>query len=176
MNKTVGLDIEGTLVELHKEVLKHYNQKNNTNLKKEDFDWHFNNVPMSLSEFHKISREKIWKKNELDNIPFTEKNIPSKVNKLNKKYEVNIVTGRKLKERLKKWAENIGIKYNNFHIKCSKNKTNLDYDIYIDDSPVILKNLKKDQELFLYSQPWNKQIDTSEYENVVRIEKISEII
>jgi len=53
-------------------------------------------------------------------------------------------------------------------------KADLDYDIFIDDSPLnAIKFLKRKKNVFLYSQPWNQHISD---QNVQRISTLSEAI
>ena len=49
-------------------------------------------------------------------------------------------------------------------------KADLDYDVFIDDSPLnAIKFLENNKKVILYSQPWNQQIEQA----ILRIEDIS---
>ena len=53
-------------------------------------------------------------------------------------------------------------------------KADLDYDIFIDDSPLNVSNfLKHNKKVILYSQPWNKNISD---DRIHRISNLSEAI
>jgi len=53
-------------------------------------------------------------------------------------------------------------------------KANLDYDIFIDDSPLNARNiLQHNKKIILYSQPWNKHILEN---NIHRISNLSDAI
>ena len=53
-------------------------------------------------------------------------------------------------------------------------KADLDYDIFIDDSPLnVVKFLENNKKVILYSQPWNKHISNNK---LFRISKLSESI
>jgi len=50
-------------------------------------------------------------------------------------------------------------------------KADLDYDVFIDDSPLnAIKFLKNNKNVFLYTQPWNQHIKNK---NIKRISKLS---
>jgi hypothetical protein len=49
-------------------------------------------------------------------------------------------------------------------------KADLDYDVFIDDSPLnTIKFLENNKKVILYSQPWNQQIEQA----ILRIKDIS---
>ena len=53
-------------------------------------------------------------------------------------------------------------------------KADLDYDIFIDDSPLnAIKFLENNKKVILYSQPWNEHISNNQ---LFRISKLSETI
>ena len=53
-------------------------------------------------------------------------------------------------------------------------KANLDYDVFIDDSPLnAIKFLENNKKVILYSQPWNQHISN---QKLLRISNLSEAI
>jgi hypothetical protein len=53
-------------------------------------------------------------------------------------------------------------------------KANLDYDVFIDDSPLnAIKFLENNKKVILYSQPWNRHIRNNK---LFRISNLSEAI
>ena len=71
------------------------------------------------------------------------------------------------------WLEHNGIKYNEYvAVPDGRDKANLDYDVFIDDSPHnATRMVTKGRNVLLYDQPWNKSIKDAK---VTRIKKLAE--
>jgi hypothetical protein len=63
---------------------------------------------------------------------------------------------------VKNWLKFHGIVYENYvSVIDGTLKADLDYDLFIDDSPLNAeKFLEKKKNFFLFSQPWNRHIST----------------
>jgi hypothetical protein len=96
-------------------------------------------------------------------IPPTELQLAEKVGKLLESSTVDIVTGRSPETvpSAKSWLQTQEIRFNEFiRTDSTMEKTGLDYDVYIDDSPELISALasKPKSHAILYTQPWNMEI------------------
>jgi len=105
--------------------------------------------------------------------------------KLRKKYIVDVVTAREEDDRdvlvRKLWKHRIieGVNYDCLHIVDRHDftaKLSMNYNIYIDDSPNLVEEIKKhkDKLLLLYDQPWNQHCDCSS-NNIIRVKSWREV-
>jgi len=89
--------------------------------------------------------------------------------------QVDIVTARELSTDnfVKNWLKLHGVTFENYvSVIDGTMKADLDYDLFIDDSPLNAKIFIENKKNFLiYSQPWNMHITTSK-----RISSLSEAI
>ena len=112
---------------------------------------------------------KNWK-----SIPVTEKNLSLTTKNLSNFAQVDIVTAREVSTNsfVKNWLEYHDISYDNYvSVIDGPMKADLDYDIFIDDSPLnAIKFLENNKKVILYSQPWNQQIEQA----ILRIDDISD--
>ena len=90
---------------------------------------------------------------------------------------MDIVTARERSTDsfVKNWLNYHDISYHNYvSVIDGPMKADLDYDVFIDDSPLnAIKFLENNKKVILYSQPWNQHI--SNYE-LFRISNLSEAI
>ncbi len=157
--------------------LKLYNSIYNKNLKKTNItNWDFwKKLNLNRKEFEKIFTETWiqWKK-----IPPTEKNLDKKVSILETLGVIDIVTGRSqiTIPYVKAWLNNQGIKYKNFiQVPKYSLKSNLNYDLFIDDSPHnVLSIAKNSKYSILYDQPWNHNIINNS--TIFRVKNLNEAI
>ena len=116
-----------------------------------------------------------WK--NWDSIPPTEDNLSIVTENLSNFGQVDIVTARELSTDtfVKNWLKLHDVTYQNYvSVIDGPMKAELDYDIFIDDSPLnAIKFLKNKKNVFLYSQPWNQHITDP---NIQRIFTLSEVI
>ncbi|AJM91344.1 MULTISPECIES: hypothetical protein [Nitrosopumilus] len=171
----IALDVDGVLADVIQSWLNHNNSVRQEILKHQITDWDF------------------WKKFEIDrydfyselnscwenwtSIPPTEENLATVTKNLSDIGQVDIVTARERSTDsfVKNWLEHHNISYDNYiSVVDGPMKANLDYDVFIDDSPLnALKFLENNKNVILYSQPWNQHIA----ENTVhRISNLSEAI
>lgn len=103
---------------------------------------------------------------------------------LNKIYDVKILTAElntieSLEEKLKSLSIIKGSQYNEI-IKIDPKDSKLDYnfDVYIDDRPCMAKEILKfpKRYLLLYDQPWNRDVNDKNFNNVWRVYGWEEIM
>lgn len=142
---------------------------------------------------HQITSWEFWKDFQIDRfnfyielgscwknwitIPATEKNLSSITKSLTDLGQVDIVTARERSTDsfVKSWLEYHDISYDNYvSVIDGPMKADLDYDVFIDDSPLNAeKFLKNNKKVILYSQPWNQHISDNK---IHRISNLSEAI
>lgn len=115
---------------------------------------------ISKDEFFHILDEAWFK---WQSIPPTEEQLAEKVGRLLDFSEVDIVTGRSAEtiSSAKSWLNAQEIRFNSFiRTNSVTEKVDLDYDVFIDDSPELMSALssKPDRRAILYTQPWNREI------------------
>ena len=91
--------------------------------------------------------------------------------------QVDIVTARERSTDsfVKNWLNYHDISYDNYvSVIDGPMKADLDYDVFIDDSPLnAIKFLENNKKMILYSQPWNQHICN---DKLFRISNLSEAI
>lgn len=171
-NKRVALDLESTLADITSPFVSEYNQRNGTDIERDWSEWDFSDAPFTAGEFHEITSHN-WKHHTADIEP-TERRLERKVEVMNDVFgTVDIVTGRRgLDSFLKLWLEMNDIEYDNF-IVCQngQSKSELGYDVFIDDRPSLAEEIYDDQYLLLYDQHYNRHVE--ERKNVSRIDSLS---
>ena len=167
----IGLDVDGVLADVIHTWLD-YNNKIRRTIKKEEIsEWDF-------WKFYNIDKYDFYKELSLcwqtwREIPSTEANLSTITSKLEKIGEVDIVTAREKSTHtyVKSWLSSQKIAYKNYiGVSEGSEKTKLDYDIFIDDSPINAQNmLDEGKSVILYTQPWNKKFDDP------RVKRISQL-
>ncbi|MFB6241364.1 MAG: hypothetical protein ABEJ36_00995 [Candidatus Nanosalina sp.] len=158
----IAVDLDGTLAQTHEVFLEELEKREGISHSLEDItSWYFENVDFSLDTFHEIAREN-WKKKD---IPLTDDSIPEHLNELKKRHRVDVVTARDdiPGKELKNWLERKKVPFDSF--KVDKEKTHLDYDFLIDDSPTYIGNGMK---ILLYHRPYNSRTELGEKDRRVR--------
>ena len=164
----VAVDVDGVLINLMAEFLRIYNKIYKDNKQISDVkQW-------SFYEDFGISREEcfdIFHKINLMDVPVIEPNIAPYLNIINKKHHVDIVTARRETDReiLIKKLESMGVykgkQYNELVIvgyEPHTAKADLDYDVYVDDSPELAKAIIESNTqriMLLFDQPWNHSME-----------------
>lgn len=177
--KKISIDVDSILIDIMVNYCKIYNKKKNSKKTKEDVtDWDF-------FDDWGLSKEEgrgIFENIDLQDVPVISDTLDCYLLLLNQRSKVDIVTNRKEEQRkalLKKFKSmNLkpGIQYQNLIIVDSeKKKLDLDYDIYIDDSPKLANIIEKypNKILILLDQPWNKNIQIAN--NIKRVNNWKEI-
>lgn len=117
------------------------------------------NFNINRYDFYK-ELTRCWK--NWDIIPPTEPNLSKITQSLSEYGQVDIVTAREISTDnfVKNWLKLHGVVFENYvSVIDGTMKADLDYDLFIDDSPLNAeKFIKKKKFFFLYSQPWNKDI------------------
>jgi hypothetical protein len=111
-------------------------------------------------------------------IPPTEEQLAEKVGRLQDFGKVDIVTARSLQTvpSAKSWLNSQKIKFNSFvRTNSGMDKVNLDYDVFIDDSPDVMAALssRPDRHGIIYTQPWNEKVHL--VRGIRRVESWNEI-
>ena len=153
----------------------------------------YNNSIRPKIDKHQITNWEFWKEFKIDpfdfyaelstcwenwiSIPRTEENLSSSTKALSDIGQVDIVTARERSTDsfVKSWLNHHEISYDNYvSVIDGPMKADLDYDVFIDDSPLNAeKFLSKNKKMILYSQPWNQQIIQ---EQIHRVSNLSEAV
>jgi uncharacterized HAD superfamily protein len=69
---------------------------------------------------------------------------------------------------VKNWLNHHNISYDNYvSVIDGPMKADLDYDVFIDDSPLnAVQFLKNNKKVILYSQPWNQHVSENQLHRV----------
>lgn len=170
----IALDVDGVLADVIVSWLLHNNKTRKRLTKNQLTDWDF-------WKSHNIDRYDFY--NELSlcwknwrTIPATEKDLSDTTKKLSEFGSVDIVTAREkaTSDFVKQWLDFYDISFDNYvSVTDGRLKADLDYDLFIDDSPLnVQKFLQKNKSTILYSQPWNAHISDPK---VIRISSLKEI-
>ena len=171
----IALDVDGVLADVIKSWLRYSNTIRPKIFKHDITDWDF-------WKKHKINRfdfydelNSCWK--NWNSIPPTEENLSSVTKNLSNLGQVDIVTARErtTDSFVKIWLNHHDISYDNYvSVIDGPMKANLDYDVFIDDSPLnVLNFLQHNKKVILYSQPWNQHISEDQ---ITRISNLVEAI
>ena len=110
----------------------------------------------------------------MENDPPTEKNLSKNTKKLLEFGQVDIVTAREKStdQFVKNWLDFHDISFDNYvSVVDGTFKAELNYDLFIDDSPLNAeKFIQKNKSVLLYHQPWNANFSDS------KITRISTLI
>ncbi len=151
----ISLDIEGTIADIHTPTFRALREKHNDKSISADVSWDLGNSSIDIVEFLEVAKE-IWYHSP-SVINLKDNKVPQTVSAIRNRHSLDLVTSRTNCENpMKQWLEEKNIEYNNFIIK--EDKSELDYDIFIDDSP---KLAEKVDNIILYDNPWNKCVDDS---------------
>jgi hypothetical protein len=116
--------------------------------------------------------------NDWRTIPPTEEHLSEQIGRMLEFSKVDIVTGRSPETvaSAKSWLRNQEIKFNGFvRTNSGQEKAELDYQIFIDDSPELMLELtsKPARCGILYTQPWNKDMPTMQ--QILRVDSWAQI-
>ena len=108
----------------------------------------------------------------------TESDISEKIKQLRNFGQVDLVTARSKKTMgfVNKWLEYKKIQLNNIIVvDANESKAILDYNIFLDDSPIQVKQIADLEKIALvYNQPWNLHIE--ENNNIIRVKNLFDVI
>lgn len=171
----IALDVDGVLADVIQSWLNYNNSIRQEILRQEISDWDFwKKFKINRYDFY-AELSSCWK--NWMSVPPTETNLSLTTKNLSKIGQVDIVTARERSTDsfVKNWLNHYDISYDNYvSVIDGPMKADLDYDIFIDDSPLnAIKFLENNKKVILYSQPWNKHISNNQ---LFRISKLSESI
>jgi uncharacterized protein len=153
----IALDVDGVLADVIESWLSYNNKIRPTISKSQISEWDFwkNHNINKFDFYNELSI--CWK--SWETIPPTENNISSATKQLSHIGTVDIVTARddSTHDDVKNWLKLHNVDFNNYvGVLEGVEKSKLDYDVFIDDSPLNAKSmLEKGKSVILYSQPWN---------------------
>lgn len=153
----IALDVDGVLADVIESWLSYNNKVRATIMKSQISEWDFwkNHNINKFDFYNELSIcWKSWKE-----IPPTETNIASSTAQLSNIGMVDIVTARdeSTHNEVKNWLKFHKINFRNYvGVSEGREKSRLDYDVFIDDSPINAASmLKAGRQVILYTQPWN---------------------
>ncbi|MCX8187819.1 MAG: hypothetical protein N3F65_04330 [Nitrososphaeria archaeon] len=171
----IAVDLDGVLADSIRLWIKLWNKRTGQSLTyNEIVEWDFwQKLGLSENEFMRILNE-VWRMWKI--IPPTEPNIGEKVAKISSLGKIDIVTARPrgTEQYVLKWLEMHKIPYSEYvWVRSGKMKPKLGYEVFIDDSPLIVdKCVFYRRKLLLYDRPWNRGIEENIY--VRRIKTLNE--
>ena len=171
----IALDVDGVLADVIVSWLNYTNSIRPKIVKRQITSWEFwKEFEIDPFDFY-AELSSCWK--NWISIPATEAKLSSTTKSLSGIGKVDIVTARERSTDcfVKSWLDYHNIVYDDYvSVIDGPMKADLDYDVFIDDSPLNTeKFLKNNKKVILYSQPWNQHI----HENKIqRISNLSEAI
>ena len=167
----IALDVDGVLADVIVSWLNYSNSIRPSISKNQVTDWEFWKK-FNINPFDFYSElSSCWK--NWQSIPTTQENLSDITKNLSTLGQVDIVTARERSTDsfVKNWLNYHDISYDNYiSVINGPMKADLDYDVFIDDSPLnAIKFLESNKKVILYSQPWNQQIEQA----ILRIGDIS---
>ena len=171
----IALDVDGVLADVIVSWIQ-INNQNRTKISKNDVtSWDFWKK-FNIDRFDFYSElSKCWE--NWNSIPPTEKNLEESTKLLNQNATVDIVTAREqyTDTFVKNWLNHFNISYDNYvSVIDVTMKADLDYDLFIDDSPLNAEKFNlKNKKFLLYNQPWNQNI---QLKNVNRISNLFDVL
>jgi len=171
----IALDVDGVLADVIQSWLNYNNSIRQEISKQEISDWDFwKKFKINRYDFY-AELSSCWK--NWMSVPPTETNLSLTTKNLSKLGQVDIVTARERSTDsfVKNWLNHYDISYNNYvSVIDGPMKADLDYDVFIDDSPLnALKIIQQKKKIILYSQPWNQHILDDQ---IHRVSNLSEAI
>ena len=178
--KRVALDIDFTIADVSKPMLEMHNAVNATNYKREDVtDWDWTSVNMTLDQFYDFY-VKAWV-DKYHSIGLLVD--PKLLREAERYYSLDLVTSRgghpmseKTIEPLRKWLSHHGLSDIRLVISnLNAEKSELGYDIYIDDSPNLAKKISEDKRKTMFVvDAHNRSIRSSD--NVIKVKDVNEAL
>lgn len=168
--KSIGVDVDGSLADIHGSFVQDYNRKYEDNISVEDIDhWMWPYEVVGKKEFLEMT-ETIWSDREIDPLC-----SPEEFARLTEQYRVHIVTARYHgAEHIEEWLKNNGFTgYSSFRFDVS-DKSSLGLDEYFDDNPNMADSIDSDQQLHLFNQPWNRNV--GKLENVNHVRSLDDVV
>lgn len=171
----IALDVDGVIADVIDSWLN-YSNKIRTPLSKEDItNWDFwKKFNINRFDFYK-ELTICWE--NWNTLPPMEPNLSQITQNLSEFGQVDIVTARESSTDnfVKNWLNLHGVVYENYvSVIDGRMKADLDYDLFIDDSPLNAEKFHTNKKkVILYSQPWNQNFSEN---NINRVSNLSEAI
>ena len=172
------MDVDGVLADVIHSWLSYNNKIRAVILKSDISEWDFwKKYNIDKFDFYKELSTcwKSWK-----DIPPTEKKISYASNDLSKVGTVDIVTAREESTHtdVKNWLNMHGIVFKNYvGVVEGTEKAKLDYDVFIDDSPINAESmLAQGKSVILYDQPWNVTFSDPRAKRIYELKKAIDVI
>jgi 5'(3')-deoxyribonucleotidase len=171
----VSLDIEGVLADISTPVINLYNEIHGTNWKVDDIkDWEFKSINADVHEMMALFN-RVWIERDQE-IGF--EGDTALAGKLAVIKGLEIVTSRTgVDSQLGFFLERNGLGEVPLVINPpTKEKTELQYSVYIDDSPVLAEEIAKTEGkiLILVDRPWNRDVPKSD--RMIRVADVNEAV
>lgn len=179
--KRVAIDIDFTIADLATPMIAMHNEINSTNYKPEDAtDWKWTSIKMADGEFTRIY-VRTW----IDNAHKIGLLVdPKLLRAAEKYYHIEFLSSRgghplleSTVEPLRRWLGHHGLADIKLVISPARvEKTELDYDFYIDDSPYLAKEVlsHRNNFLFIVDTPHNREVKDSE--NLKRVRNVDDAL
>lgn len=169
----IAVDFDNVLADTMTSWIDYYNKQYNKYLNKKDITiwefWKLEKIALEREESFKIFHL-VWHNWQI--LPSIEPNIGKVVDKLRSFAKVDIVTATQGK--IINWLTYHKINYNELIKITDSKKAELDYDIFIDDSPSDALEIGKLKKIcLLYDQPWNQPDQKSLFSNYNTIYRIN---
>ncbi len=167
----IGLDVDGVLADVIETWIS-YNNKIRTHITKSEIvEWDFwkRSRIEQFNFFEELSN--CWKNWEI--IPPTESQLSLDIDEMSKIGSVDIVTAREKSTNhyVKNWLRSKNIHYSKYvQVSEGPEKANLDYDVFIDDSPINAKEIvDASKNIIIYNQPWNLRFNDPHAKRIDRL-------
>ena len=171
----IALDVDGVLADVIISWMNYSDSIRQKITKNQITNWEFWKE-FQINPFDFYSELSLCWKNWMS-IPKTEPELSSVTKSLSDIGQIDIVTSRERSTDnfVKSWLDYHDIFYDNYvSVIDGPMKADLDYDVFIDDSPLnAVKFLKNNKKVILYSQPWNQHVSEN---RINRISNLSEAI
>lgn len=174
----IGLDVDGVLADVINAWLSYNNKIRQTISKSDISEWDFwRKYNINKFDFYQ-ELSMCWK--SWKTIPPTESNISYASKELSRVGTVDIVTARddSTHDDVKNWLRMHKVVFNNYvGVQEGTEKAKLDYDVFIDDSPINAQHmLKEDKSIILYDQPWNLGFSDSRVKRIYELKNAASLI
>ncbi len=174
----IALDVDGVLADVMLSWIEKSNRHRARMTKKQITSWDFwRNLGISRNDFF-MELSECWK--DWKSIPPTEKNLSKSTKKLSGIGGVDIVTARERSTggHVRQWLAFHGITFDRYvSVAEGTLKADLDYDVFIDDSPVnAAAFIQKKKSVLLYEQPWNADFRDRRAVRISSLEEALELI
>jgi len=171
----IALDVDGVLADVILSWIERSNLRRSRLTKEQITSWDFwRACNIDRHDFYRELSD-CWK--NWRSIPPTEKNLSQSTKGLLELGRVDVVTARERSTDgfVRQWLKFHDVSFDSYvSVAYGTLKADLDYDLFIDDSPLNASALvEKNRSVLLYDQPWNAGPDSSK---LTRVHSLSEAI